>query len=53
MLEIVDDDREWKATFTAFINRHSEYIGSDFPCDRYSDKLNSLISEVLKKQCKK
>ena len=53
MLEIVADDPAWEATFKDFIKDHGEYIRRDFPCERYSDKLNALISEVLQKQCTK
>jgi hypothetical protein len=49
----VDDDPEWKITFRQFIKDHGDYIGSDFPCNRYDKKLNDLIKDVLNKDCTK
>jgi hypothetical protein len=51
ILEISPDDPAWKRTFEKFIQDHGEYIRSDFPCNRYSEKLNALVKDAIGKEC--
>lgn len=54
ILEALPNDEGWKSTFKAFIEDHKEYIGSnDFPCTRYSYRLQQLVKEQIGRDCSK
>lgn len=52
ILEILPYDDGWQDTFKGFITEHKEYIGSNnFPCRRYSSRLQQLVKEQLGRDC--
>ncbi len=53
ILAALPNDAEWEKTFAAFIKDHKEYIGSDFPCDRYEKSIERLMEKNLGKGCLK
>ena len=53
ILAALPNDAEWEKTFAAFIKDHKEYIGSDFPCDRYEKSIERLMEKNLGKSCLK
>jgi hypothetical protein len=54
ILEALPDDKGWQDTFKGFIEDHKEYIGSNnFPCTRYSERLQQLVKEQIGRDCSK